>query len=287
MNPKSVRLTLAFVAFLIAHFQFGLVDDKIAFYIFLVVLGVGALWEMGKIFLTWKLKRTTPEFDLSKLQNPAPKFELRAPQERFSAAAESFYMVTETTGATGDCYVNSLEILNVDDKEAKKILGYSMESSWDITSGATAMLQIDHLLTSATEGAHLTLADVHDKESLQRFRDYLSSYQSTALPQGNEVVTAFDLIRASWLARASFSCGHLTENEAQGYLATTGTLIQQQFSSWRELAASYLIGYLAWNGGLDDALSSVMKEYSAKERVLGVNLVLGNEASPIFNRPFS
>ncbi|WMD18439.1 DUF1266 domain-containing protein [Achromobacter seleniivolatilans] len=287
MNPKSVRLTLALVVFLIAHFQFGLVDDKIAFYIFLVVLSVGALWEMGKIFLKWKLKRTIPEFDLSKLKNPAPKFALRAASERFSAAAESLYMVTETTGATGDCYVNSLEILNFDDKEAKKILGYSMESSWDITSGATAMLQIDHLLTSATEGAHLTLGDVHDNETLQRFRDYLASHQSAALPQGNEVVTAFDLIRASWLARASFSCGHLTENEAQGYLATTGMLIQQQFSSWRELAASYLIGYLAWNGGLDDALSSVMKEYSAKERVLGVNLVLGNEASPIFNRPFS
>ncbi|EAN6008628.1 DUF1266 domain-containing protein [Salmonella enterica] len=92
-------------------------------------------------------------------------------------------------------------------------------------------------------------------------------------------ITGFDLVRASWLTRISFSLGYIDENETREYLNTIGGLIQQQFSSWEQLSASYLIMYLEWNGRLDGILGSVIKEYSAKERVQGTKALLEDSES--------
>ncbi|CAB3858466.1 DUF1266 domain-containing protein [Achromobacter deleyi] len=283
MKIKTLRFPLAFIAFLVAHYQFKFVDNDIAFYIVAGVLGVGAMWPLVQLGIRWKLSRTTPEFNLEKLINKVPKVELGSADARLAGLSESLYMVTETTSNAPECYINSLEILDLDDQETKKVLGYSIESSWDISNRAEAVQQIEALITEADEEASLTLADVPDVLRT-RFQRYLAKYGSTLQPQGNECMTAYNLIRASWLARATFSCGHLDEPTARAYVEQVGRLIPQHFASWNDLAVSYLFGFLHWSDFLNDSALGVMKEYSIRERICGAELLLCAQNSPFYGK---
>ncbi|MBK5145262.1 DUF1266 domain-containing protein [Budviciaceae bacterium BWR-B9] len=278
---KRIRIIIVFIIFLIAHYQYNFVDNDWAFYIVAGVLLIGSLWEISKFFLAQKLKRTEPEFDLSKMKNDTVNFQLITEGEIFAALAESFYMITETTGATGECYINSLETLDLDNKDAVKNLKYSIAASWDIENAKSAVSQIKALIHSAEEQPYLTLSDIKEPAEIAAYSDYLSRYNLNVSLKGSESISIYNLIRASWLARSSFSCGYIDESQAREYLIKISGLIRQQTNSWEELAKSYLVMYLDWNGGLSGTIGHIMKDYMAKERILGAKLLLESINSPI------
>lgn len=283
---KKYVIIIAFFAFMVAHYQYNYVDNDTSFYIIAGVLLLGSLWMVIMFLLAWKLERMEPEFHLDKMLNKKIQFQFNTEKESFSSVAESFYMITETEGTTGHCYINSLEVTDLDNQEAVNDLNNSLGASWDINSNRDAINQIKALIESAEKYPEVKISEIMTIKEIEDYRKYISSYQLTILLKGSEAISAFNLIRASWLVRASFSCGYLNEFQAREYITKISHLIRQQFSSWEELAASYLVMYLEWNGGLNGMLGNVIKKYAAKERVLGAKFLFDSPNSPLINCSF-
>ncbi|MDM8269394.1 DUF1266 domain-containing protein [Barnesiella viscericola] len=75
-------------------------------------------------------------------------------------------------------------------------------------------------------------------------------------------VTGWDAGRICFLARACCEMGYITETEAWQYVDVANELAHGAFSSWRELALSYVIGRSLWGG--KRAYNSVMKDTADK-----------------------
>lgn len=193
------------------------------------------------------------------------------------------YLITETSGNTvGSTYINSLEQLNINNAEIIKDAKLSLDVSWEIDNDKSLRKVLRKLIANAESCSTIHMDIIENKD---RYIKYLQSY-GLSFPHIDSIpVTGFDLVRASWLTRISFSIGYIDENETREYLNAIGELLQQQFTSWEQLSASYLIMYLEWNGQLNGILGSVM-EYSAKERVLGTKTLLEDSESPFHSLPF-
>lgn len=70
-------------------------------------------------------------------------------------------------------------------------------------------------------------------------------------------VVGWDAGRVCFLARACFEMGYLTENEAWHYIEEAYRLAREHFSSWNDLAMSYILGRSMWGG--KRSYNSVMK----------------------------
>lgn len=75
-------------------------------------------------------------------------------------------------------------------------------------------------------------------------------------------VVGWDAGRICFLARACCEMGYITETEAWQYVDVANELAHGAFSSWRELALSYVIGRSLWGG--KRAYNSVMKDTADK-----------------------
>lgn len=284
MLVKKFRPLIALFIFLFAQWQFNFVESKATFYIIVGILVLYSLFELAKYIIILRGRKEIPVFNISKLYNQDPIHSLNLANEKRSAYSEALYLITETSGKTvGSTYINSLEQLNINNSEIIKDAKLSLDVSWEIDDDKSLRKILKKLITNAESCSTIHMDIIEDKD---RYIKYLQSY-GLSFPHIESIpVTGFDLVRASWLTRVSFSIGYIDENETREYLNTIGELLQQQFTSWEQLSASYLIMYLEWNGRLDGILGSVMKEYSAKERVLGTKALLEDSASPFHTLSF-
>lgn len=248
------------------------------------VLALYSLYELAKYLIILRGRKETPVFYISKLYNQNPIYSLNSDNEKRAAYSEALYLITETSAKTvGSTYINSLEQLDINNAEIIKDIKLSLDASWEIDSDKSLRKVLRKLIANAESCSTIYMGAIGDKD---KYIKYLQSY-GLSLPNFDSIpITGFDLVRASWLTRISFSIGYIDENETRENLNVIGEYLQQQFTSWEQLSASYLIMYLEWNGRLDGILGSVMKEYSAKERVLGTKALLEDHASPFHTLPF-
>ena len=89
-------------------------------------------------------------------------------------------------------------------------------------------------------------------------------------------VAGWDAGRICFLARACCEMGYIDEAEAWQCIDVANELARGAFSSWRELALSYVIGRSLWGG--KRAYNSVMKDTADK--------LLADENSPWVKYPW-
>lgn len=61
-------------------------------------------------------------------------------------------------------------------------------------------------------------------------------------------VVGWDAGRINFVARACYDAGHISETEAWKYIDRAYNLARGRFSSWHDLAMSYIIGRALWGG---------------------------------------
>lgn len=61
-------------------------------------------------------------------------------------------------------------------------------------------------------------------------------------------ISGWDYIRGVSWAQDFYNLGYLTEDEAWEYIIPFGKLVKEDFTSWEELAASFLVGRYIWSG---------------------------------------
>lgn len=83
-------------------------------------------------------------------------------------------------------------------------------------------------------------------------------------------VAGWDAGRVCFLARACYEMCYLTEDEAWQYIDKAYDLAHQEFSSWHDMAMSYIIGRSMWGG--KKSYNTVMKNNADK--------LLSDEKSP-------
>ena len=81
-------------------------------------------------------------------------------------------------------------------------------------------------------------------------------------------VTGWDAGRICFLARACCEMGYISETDAWKYIDIAYNMVHAEFSSWEDMAMSYIIGRSLWGG--KGAYNSVMKS-TADELLTHVN----------------
>lgn len=255
--------------------------------LYLIVNGLLIAWlllAIARYFMNAHATKKMPEFAIAKLYNANPAYPLITDNERRAACAEALYLIGETSVHHASIsYVNSLEQLDLNNEEDIKEARLLMSCAWNIDGDRALRKTLRQLITRATSRADITMKNIAAKER------YIAFMQKQGLPFQNVDAcssTGFDLVRASWLARIGFSVGYIDELEARSFLNIIGGLIQQQYSSWEQLTASYLMMYLEWDRGLKNMPGSLLSRLVAKERILGARLLLEDEASPFRHHDF-
>lgn len=278
MLIKKFRPFIALILFLFIQWQFNVIESQITIYTIVGILALYSLFELAKYLIILHGRKEIPVFNISRLYNSNPIYPLNSDNEKRAACSESLYLITETSSKKeGVTYTNSLEQLDMSNAEIIKDEKLFVEASWEINDDKSLRKVLRKLIANANSCSTIYLDAIENKD---QYIKYIQSYDLSFSDIDSCPITGFDLVRASWLTRISFSLGYIDENETREYLNTIGGLIQQQFSSWEQLSASYLIMYLEWNGRLDGILGSVIKEYSAKERVQGTKALLEDSESP-------
>lgn len=278
MVRKIALPTIILVVGVIAQSKFNLIGNHLAFHI---ITGALMAWIVFSLLLHVRASyhhRDIPEFVISQLYNTQPCYPLTSPNEQRSACAESLFLIAETGRySTSISYVNSLEQLDLNNLEDVKEARYLMSTSWDIDNDRKLRKIIRTLINNSIASSHSSLDAVAAKD---RYIYFLQQQGLTFQNVDACPMTGFDLVRASWLTRIGFSIGYIDEQEAREFLNTIGELIQQQFSSWEQLTASYLIMYLEWNGAWKGALGVLRTGFVASHRFQGAKLLLEDNDSP-------
>ncbi|MFV0305626.1 MAG: DUF1266 domain-containing protein [Moheibacter sp.] len=71
-------------------------------------------------------------------------------------------------------------------------------------------------------------------------------------------IIAWDLVRAIGLVGWGYQADYLTDNEAYDYCLSISKKVQNNFSSYEEMAGNYLVGYFFWT--MDEAAYNERKE---------------------------
>ncbi|MFV0263828.1 MAG: DUF1266 domain-containing protein [Kluyvera sp.] len=284
MALKIAAPLIVFLACETIERLFNLAEYKDIYHAINGIIFAWLLLAIVRYLLTSQAEKETPEFAIAKLYNAKPVYPLITDNERRAACAEALYLIGETSVHHASIsYVNSLEQLDLNNNDDIKEARLLMSTTWNIDCDRALRKTLRQLITSATSCADIPMKSIAAKER------YMTFLQNQGLPfQDVDTcpITGYDLVRASWLARIGFSVGYIDEQEARDFLNIIGELIQQQYSSWEQLTASYLMMYLEWNGGLKGVLGGLLSGLVAKDRILGARILLEDAASPFRHHDF-
>lgn len=180
-------------------------------------------------------------------------------------------------------YVDSLESTSDTDT-----LTEMLEEWWEVTDGDSARETIAWLLN---EGQHANadpaLAEIRkrgldaitDEEKADEdskigdaftIAEFVTGVNETTEEDLPETVLGWDLVRAVNMARWSFICGYINEEEMWEAIRTTVEIAKSTFYSWEEYGNSFAVGRGIWRGETDD--------YETADEVVGA--LLNKEDSP-------
>ena len=144
------------------------------------------------------------------------------------------------------------------------LISLTLEYSWSIEDRESALDQIQWLQNEghrATWRKYLeemeelgwldlspekfadALMESGKEENLFRYVMVYSFYQEG---EDEESIAAWDLIRINQLYGDFYVCGYMTYEEAMEASLENSLILQEMYSSWDEMMASYLLGYEFW-----------------------------------------
>lgn len=146
----------------------------------------------------------------------------------------------------------------------------NIDEDWGITDANTAIKQLDWLLQSghrndkktddkkeaifAQINGQLELTDEVSELVIAIQKITYSNWQTKIdYIDPNEIynctsISGWDYIRGASVAKDCFNLNYLTEDEAWKYIVAFGKKVKEEFSSWEQLAVSFLIGRYIWSG---------------------------------------
>lgn len=163
--------------------------------------------------------------------------------------------------------ISGLEMTQDNQNTQKYLLG----SSWSIYNREQALETIDSIKERGhrescrncmEELEELGMLDLEEAEFAAEFETFLESHTDGnplryivayyMYQQGMDAdsIAAWDLCRVNQLYADCYFCGYLTYEEAMDGSLENSLLMQQMYSSWEEMVASYMMGYQFWQGDL-------------------------------------
>lgn len=132
-----------------------------------------------------------------------------------------------------------------------------LESSWEITDKESAKENVDWLLKEGHNSQFLQLIKEQELDTFTReeFEDAVKTIESeeakkyytllfdTYEKYGENGILAWDLCRATQLYGAFYVADYYTYEEALNGCLEVAKMLQEHFSSWEDMADSYLRGY--------------------------------------------
>ncbi len=180
-------------------------------------------------------------------------------------------------------YVDSLE--STSDTDTLKEM---LEEWWEVTDRQTALETISWLLNEGQHaGADPALAeirkrgleDIAEEEKADEdskigdaftIAEFVTEVNESSVEELPQTVLGWDLVRAVNMARWTFICGYISEEEMWETIKTTATTAKYTFNSWEEYGKSFAVGRGVWRGDTDD--------YETADEV--VQTLLHKEESP-------
>jgi Protein of unknown function (DUF1266) len=152
-------------------------------------------------------------------------------------------------------------------------LSEGLAENWQITSQTSARQTIEWLLNAGHRALYpdaLSILQSHEPadwqavaasrsdqpEQLLSFIENLAETRKSLQDEGflssdkdlARGILAWDMARAITLARAAYDLRYMSESEAWTVIRHAAGAVFQEFSSWEELAKSYIIGRAMWAG---------------------------------------
>lgn len=180
-------------------------------------------------------------------------------------------------------YVDSLESTSGTDT-----LREMLEEWWEVTDRQTALETIAWLLNEGQHaGADPALAeirkrgleDIAEEEKADEdskigdafaIAEFMTKVNESSVEELPETVLGWDLVRAVNMARWTFICGYVSEDEMWETMRATATTAKETFHSWEAYGKSFAVGRGVWRGDTDD--------YETADEV--VRTLLHKEESP-------
>lgn len=164
----------------------------------------------------------------------------------------------------------------------------TLESWWEVTDHDSTLAIVEWLLN---EGHHAEadtalrvlheagLENIAEKEcddAESKMNDVCliveSMLENEYCPEEDvpQTAIAWDLVRVANVARWTYQCGYITEEEMWNIMKQAAGAAKQHFSSWEEYGLSFVLGRGVWHGDPDDSETA----YEI------VSVLLENEESP-------
>ena len=174
--------------------------------------------------------------------------------------------------------------------EDRESLRAGLIEFWDIADGKTARDTIQSLIVDGRRRRfEVDFSRLHSGESLGDLRsldgeDYLRWEKAKALwegeglalaPDAATTMSAYDYERIAWLARCCLHLDYIDTQEAWRCIAWVAERSREEFSSWQDYAASYVLGRAATFDANDASTQDGIR--AAKELLTG--------SDPWFDRP--
>ena len=135
---------------------------------------------------------------------------------------------------------------------------FPMLEGWPLVTGAHGSRKVVANFKNVALGEQW---GIHDRqEGLRTVHELVEEHAGKL----DTVYAGWDLCRANQLVGMMYLVKMITREEMDQEFARTGKVIQQRFSSWEEMAESYLEGYEAWRrrcGDPDAAGSAARRRY--------------------------
>lgn len=114
---------------------------------------------------------------------------------------------------------------------------------------------------------NMTSQEDYDKavEQLHNLKEVYNELVSSEVIANREDIVRYGVLgwdagRLNFIARACFDMGYISESEAWDYIDKAYEMVYSSFSSWHDMAMSYVIGRSLWGG--TGAFSSSMKLFA-------------------------
>lgn len=167
---------------------------------------------------------------------------------------------------------------------------YRLRQAWGVTDRATADETIQWLLTSGHRSSYKKLMDIYKELGVMEMSetqlvqelgasefmfDLIAAYKRG----GEGAIDAWDYCRAMQVLREAYLAGYYTETEELDQMLQIAKVLQNRFSSWDDMAESYIRGYEYWKSSKSAYESRNAKYQSLKKNrtyyQIDWNLALG------------
>lgn len=122
-----------------------------------------------------------------------------------------------------------------------------LNDAWGITKGEDLISQINSLFVMGHNAAYRhtfeSILDSNFHEDPSKEEAIVQLCKEINYKHGSNEILAWDLCRIVMLASLGYRVGYISYNDSTSYALKASRLIQEKFSSWKDLMDNHLLGY--------------------------------------------